>query len=454
MLTEQDIKQMESQDQQIVEKWSPIIDLPEFSPIPQRQQYRRKVITARMLENTDNVLKQNKPERQQMLSEDLPANSVGGGGIDNYDPILISLVRRAMPNLVAYDVCGVQPMSGPTGLIFALRPRYTSQTGAEAFYDEVNTAFSTIVSGNNQVLGQANSNLQTGNTVSGNSEIYNFGSAMNTALAEALGSNSTNEFAQMAFDIDRVTVTAKTRALKSEYSIELAQDLKNIHGLDAETELANIMTAELLAEINREVIRSIILTGRPGSPNAQVAGNYNLDLDTSGRWLVEKQKGLHFQVELEANALAKATRRGKGNIVLCSSNVASALQMAGVLDFTPALNSNQLQVDDTGNTFAGVLNGRINVYIDPYAPTDYMVVGYKGASTFDAGLFYCPYVPLQMVRAVAYGGTNADFQPAVGFKTRYGMVANPFSRGATTSDGTLVPNVNVYYRRSLVSNVG
>lgn len=452
MTTDDEIKHTDSQDRLIVEKWNPILDHPKFSGFPTRDQWQRKVVTARMLENTQASITQARGASAGMLVEDTPANNTAG--IDNYDPILISLVRRAMPNLVAYDICGVQPMSGPTGLIFAMRPRYTSQTGPEAFYDEVDTSFSTIVSGNTQVLGQANSNLQTGNTVSGNSEVYNFGSAMNTALAESLGSNSTTEFAQMAFDIDRISVTARTRALKSEYSIELAQDLKNIHGLDAETELANIMTAELLAEINREIIRSIILTARPGSPNATAPGNYNLDIDTQGRWLVEKQKGLHFQLELEANALAKATRRGKGNVVLCSSNVASALQMAGILDFTPALNSNQLQIDDTGNTFAGTINGRFNVFIDPYAPTDYMVVGYKGASKFDAGLFYCPYVPLQMVRAIAYGGTQADFTPAVGFKTRYGVVANPFSRGATASDGTLIPNTNVYYRRSLVSNVG
>jgi hypothetical protein len=351
-----------------------------------------------------------------------------------------------MPNLVAYDLCGVQPMTGPTGLIFAMRSHYSNQAGDETFYNEVNTAFSSVVGGNTAVLGDGH----TGTSPTGNVATYNYGQGMSTAQAEALGSTGNVAFAEMAFSIDKVSVVAKSRALKAEYSMELAQDLKAIHGLDAETELANILTTELLAEINREVIRTINVTATPGAQdNVTTPGIFDLDTDSNGRWSVEKFKGLHFQLERECNKLAQSTRRGKGNVLICSSDVASALQMAGVLDYTPALNSNNLQVDDTGNTFAGVLNGRIRVYIDPYATGNYITVGYKGASAMDAGLFYCPYVPLQMVRAV---GENT-FQPKIGFKTRYGMVANPFSRGATASDGSLVANVNVYYRRFFVNNL-
>jgi hypothetical protein len=370
-----------------------------------------------------------------------------------------------MPNLIAYDICGVQPMTGPTGLIFAMRSRYNTQSNStggntgyadnETFYNEVNTAFATVVDGSN-TFGQAFKGTipgQTNTTPLVNTSTYNTGSGMSTATAEALGSNNSgaSDFAQMAFSIEKVTVTAKTRALKAEYTMELAQDLKAIHGLDAETELANILSAEILAEINREVVRTINVTAKAGAQdNVTTAGVFDLDTDSNGRWSVEKFKGLMFQLEREANQIAKQTRRGKGNIVICSSDVASALQMAGVLDYTPALNSNNLQVDDTGNTFAGVLNGRLRVYIDPYAiGGNYLTVGYKGSSAFDAGLFYCPYVPLQMVRAV----DQSSFQPKIGFKTRYGMVANPFAEGLNEGRGALTTSTNVYYRRVIVNNL-
>lgn len=433
----------QSKNEFLLEKWGELLNDP---ALPAIRDNRRKAVLAQILENTETSIKTDGGMAPRLLTEDAPVNNISGGNIDTYDPVLIALIRRSMPNLVAYDICGVQPMSGPTGLIFAMRSRYSTQTGGEAFYNEANTEFATKVAGSgNTTLGQA----QNGTTVSGNAATYNFGQAMSTALLESLGGNTTHTFANMAFDIDKVQVTAGGRALQAAYSIELAQDLKAIHGLDAETELANILTGELLAEINREIVRTVVLTAKPGANNATVAGTFNLDVDSNGRWLVEKFKGLMFQLELEANQIAKETRRGKANIVLCSSNVASALNMAGLLDYTPALNSNTLQVDDTGNTFVGVLNGRFNVFIDPYAGDDYVVVGYKGQNPYDAGVFYCPYVPLQMVRAI----DPDTFQPKIGFKTRYGVVANPFSRGATASDGTLVQNVNVYYRRFLVSNL-
>ena len=429
-------------NEEVQNKWKPIL---EHEDLPQIKDKHRADVTACMLENTAKALNESGAfAPRSLLGEAAPTNATGAN-IDNYDPILITLVRRSMPNLVAYDLCGVQPMTGPTGLIFAMRSHYTNQTGAETFYNEVNTAFSSVLGGANTI-----GDKHTGTSPTGDVNTYNFGQGMSTAQSEALGSSGNVAFAEMAFSIDKVSVVAKSRALKAEYSMELAQDLKAIHGLDAETELANILTTEILAEINREVIRTINVTATPGAQdNVTTAGTFDLDTDSNGRWSVEKFKGLHFQLEREANALAKSTRRGKGNILICSSDVASALQMAGVLDYTPALNSNNLQVDDTGNTFAGVLNGRIRVYIDPYATGNYITVGYKGASAMDAGLFYCPYVPLQMVRAV---GENT-FQPKIGFKTRYGMVANPFSRGATASDGTLVANTNVYYRRFFVSNL-
>jgi len=380
-----------------------------------------------------------------------------------------------MPNLVAYDLAGVQPMSGPTGLIFAMRSRYEKQTGTEAFYNEADTAFSGMNASFNNTSGFGNTSVgfgttqQTGTnpsvlnpTSSATSTDYNTGQGMETSEAEALGTSGSAAFNQMAFSIEKVTVTARSRALKAEYSLELAQDLKAIHGLNAEAELANILSTEILAEINREVIRTIYKTAEQGAvSNTATAGIFDLDIDSNGRWSVEKFKGLLFQIERDANAIAQRTRRGKGNIIMCSADVASALTMAGVLDYTPALNAN-LNVDDTGNTFAGVLQGKYRVYIDPYSANldvsgntqtnggnQYYVVGYKGTSPYDAGLFYCPYVPLQMVRAV---GENS-FQPKIGFKTRYGMVENPFSQGTTQGLGTLTENANRYYRRVAVKNL-
>jgi hypothetical protein len=477
--------------EEIQRKWQPILEHTDLNPIADAH---RRSVTAVMLENTERALVEASAHGQyQTLSETAyssttPVNAMGGssstagsGGIDTFDPVLISLVRRAMPNLIAYDICGVQPMTGPTGLIFAMRSKYSNQgngSGAtsfsgnqanETFYNEVNTAFSTVVANNttaNAALGQGNSSVTafTG-TIPGTTNTtplagtavdygkYNTGTGMSTSTGEALGAlgSGTNDFAQMAFSIEKVTVTAQTRALKAEYTMELAQDLKAIHGLDAETELANILSAEILAEINREVVRTINLTAVAGAQdNTTTAGVFDLDTDSNGRWSVEKFKGLMFQLEREANQIAKQTRRGKGNIVICSSDVASALQMAGVLDYAPALNSNNLQVDDTGSTFAGVLNGRLKVYIDPYAiGGNYLTVGYKGSSAFDAGLFYCPYVPLQMVRAV----DPSSFQPKIGFKTRYGMVANPFAEGLNKGAGELVTSSNKYYRRVIVNNL-
>jgi len=441
---------MEYMYEQLQQKWQPII---EHADLPEIQDSHKKSVTAVCLENTERSLRENAGFAPNSLLAEAPANATGAS-IDNYDPVLISLVRRAMPNLVAYDLVGVQPMTGPTGLIFAMRSRYTSQSGAEAFYNEADTSFSTQTAGNT-TLGEANSSNQ-GTQPSGNSATYNFASGMETTEAEALGDGNGTNFAEMAFSIEKISVTAKSRALKAEYSMELAQDLKAIHGLDAETELANILSTEILAEINREIVRTVNLVAVPGAQqNVSTGGTFDLDVDSNGRWMVEKFKGLMFQIEREANEIARGTRRGKGNIMLCSSDVASALQMAGVLDYTPALNSNNLAVDDTGSTFAGVLNGRIRVYIDPYfAPSSgvhYMTVGYKGSSAFDAGLFYCPYVPLQMVRAVG----EDTFQPKIGFKTRYGVVENPFARGTgeLSAQGALTQNLNKYYRRVLVNNI-
>ena len=439
----------QSNYQALVEKWGPVLEHDSFTAIT--DQHRRSV-TATILENTEKALMESgdmSASMSSLLSEAAPTNAAGADGftagatatgpVAGYDPVLISLVRRAMPNLMAYDIAGVQPMTGPTGLIFAMRSKYTNQAGAEAFFGEANTGFSGDAANPNGTTTGASA---FGDVVTGK--------GMTTAAAEALGDGVGAGFAEMAFSIEKVTVAAKSRALKAEYTTELAQDLKAVHGLDAETELANILQSEILVEINRELVRSIYTSAVTGAAGTAAAGTFDLDVDANGRWSVEKFKGLMFQIEQEANAIAKGTRRGKGNMVICSSDVASALQMAGVLDYTPALNSNSLQVDDTGNTFAGVLNGRYKVYIDPYAGANYMVVGYKGSSAFDAGLFYCPYVPLQMVRAV---GENS-FQPKIGFKTRYGMVANPFARGsAAANDGAITNNTNQYYRRVLVSNL-
>jgi hypothetical protein len=439
----------QSNYQALVEKWGPILEHDSFSPIADQH---KKSVTATILENTEKALMESGDTQvgmSSLLSEAAPTNAAGSspgagfssgataaGPVAGYDPILISLVRRAMPNLMAYDIAGVQPMTGPTGLIFAMRSHYTSQSGDEAFYNEAATGFSGAGASAGTVGSAATANTGTG---------------MTTAAAEALGDGVGAGFAEMAFSIEKVAVTAKSRALKAEYTTELAQDLKAVHGLDAETELANILQSEILVEINRELVRTIYTTAKAGATATATPGTFDLDVDANGRWSVEKFKGLMFQIEQEANAIAKGTRRGKGNMVICSSDVASALQMAGVLDYTPALNSNNLAVDDTGNTFAGVLNGRYRVYIDPYAGSNYLVVGYKGSSAFDAGLFYCPYVPLQMVRAV---GENS-FQPKIGFKTRYGMVANPYAEGDHDSQGlgALTANTNLYYRRVLVSNL-
>jgi hypothetical protein len=448
--------------EEIQKKWGPVLDFDGLNPI--KDSHRRYVV-ATVLENTERALTESAAHGQyQTLTETsslvhgnmmgASSSTAGSGGIDTFDPVLISLVRRAMPNLIAYDICGVQPMTGPTGLIFAMRSRYSNQAGAETFYNEVNTQFSSVTSGANtfgqKFVGTIPGATNTTPLTAVNT--YNTGWGMATAQAEALGTDSNTAFPEMAFSIEKVTVTANTRAMKAEYTMELAQDLKAIHGLDAETELSNILSAEILAEINREVVRTINITAVAGAQeNVTTAGVFDLDTDSNGRWMVEKFKGLMFQLEREANQIAKQTRRGKGNILICSSDVASALQMAGVLDYTPALNSNNLQVDDTGNTFAGVLNGRIKVYIDPYAiGGNYMTMGYKGASSFDAGLFYCPYVPLQMVRAV----DQSSFQPKIGFKTRYGMVANPFAEGLDKGEGhSNVISSNKYYRRIIVNNL-
>lgn len=424
------------QTEHLQEKWQPVL---EHNDLPEINDSYRKAVTTVILENQEKALR----EDRGFLGEAAPTNATGNS-VDNWDPIMISLVRRAMPNLIAYDVAGVQPMTGPTGLIFAMRSRYTNQTGTESAFNEADTDFSgagTQAGTNPAVL-----NDSTPGT-------YTTGAGMATATAEALGDSAGNSFAEMAFSIEKQTVTAKSRALKAEYTMELAQDLKAIHGLDAETELANILSAEILAEINREVIRTIYTVAKPGAQaDTATSGTFDMDVDSNGRWSVEKFKGLMFQVERDANAIAQQTRRGKGNTIICSSDVASALQMAGVLDYTPALNNN-LNVDDAGNTFAGVLNGRYKVYIDPYsannAASQYYTVGYKGTSPYDAGLFYCPYVPLQMVRAV---GENT-FQPKIGFKTRYGLTANPFAEGTTAGAGALTANANTYYRRVKVTNI-
>jgi len=459
------------QSEKLQEKWSPLLDYEGLDPI---KDAHRRSVTAVLLENQEKFLKEEESFNNGInLMEATPTNSTGAA-VANFDPVLISLIRRAMPNLVAYDLAGVQPMSGPTGLIFAMRSRYTSQTGTEALFNEANTAFSGQDDGNNLTGGWSDAAAGIGTTdqAGGNpsllnpvgtatSTAYNVGQGMTTAEAEALGGTTGDHFNQMAFSIEKVTVTAKSRALKAEYSLELAQDLKAIHGLNAEAELANILSTEILAEINREVIRTIYKVAEQGAvSNTATAGIFDLDIDSNGRWSVEKFKGLLFQIERDANAIAQRTRRGKGNMILCSADVASALTMAGILDYTPALNSN-LNVDDTGNTFAGTINGKFRVYIDPYAANlaaantatnngnQYYCVGYKGSSPYDAGLFYCPYVPLQMVRAV---GENT-FQPKIGFKTRYGLVANPFAEGTTEGSGRLRVNSNRYYRRVGVKNL-
>ena len=447
------------QAEHLQEKWSPVLEHPD---LPQIEDAYKRSVTTVILENQEKALR----EDAAFLSESVPTSNTSG--VQNWDPILISLVRRAMPNLIAYDICGVQPMTGPTGLIFAMRARQLSMDGEEALVDETTGAaangFSGDFSNQNAAgtigggdIGASESNPAVLND-SPSAGTYTFATGMTTAQAEALGDSATNAFDEMSFSIDKSTVTAVSRALKAEYSMELAQDLKAIHGLDAETELANILSTEILAEINREVVRSIYKTAEAGAQiNTTTAGIFDLDTDSNGRWSVEKFKGLMFAIERDANAIGQRTRRGKGNMLIVSADVASALQMAGVLDYTPALNNN-LNVDDTSTTFAGVMNGRYKGYVDPYAAnvaaSQYYVVGYKGTSPYDAGLFYCPYVPLQMVRAVG----EDTFQPKIGFKTRYGMAANPFAVAGAEAANTaatiaLTANANAYYRRVKVTNL-
>ena len=474
------------QSEHLQEKWAPLLN---YEGLDSIKDSHRKAVTAVLLENQERFLREQSAfehgsMQSLMESPTNSANTAGnsggfGGGVGlvggpnaGFDPVLISLIRRSMPNLIAYDIAGVQPMSGPTGLIFAMRSRYQNQSGAETFFNEVDSAFSGQPAGRDDANGFSDTAAGMGTTAQGGtnpsvlnpvgtaaSTGYNVGQGMRTDSAENLDGTGADAFNQMAFSIEKVTVTAKSRALKAEYSLELAQDLKAIHGLNAEAELANILSTEILAEINREVIRTIYKVAEQGAvQNVATPGIFDLDVDSNGRWSVEKFKGLLFQIERDANAIAQRTRRGKGNIILCSADVASALTMAGVLDYTPALNAN-LQVDDTGNTFAGTLMGKFRVYIDPYAANltsanatpgnQYYVVGYKGSSPYDAGLFYCPYVPLQMVRAV---GENS-FQPKIGFKTRYGMVANPFAEGTNQGLGGLNVNQNRYYRRVAVRNL-
>jgi len=426
----------------LVEKWGPVLNEETAGSI---RDNHRKQVTAALLENTERAL----TEERAQLNEAAPTNATGAS-INNWDPVLISLVRRAAPNLIAHDLASVQPMNGPTGLIFAMKSKYSSQGGTEALYNEADTQFSgtQATPANNAADGADGSGL-AGLDSGGDRTGPLHGSGMATDSAEALGSQGSTDFAEMAFSIERQTVTAKSRALKAEYSLELAQDLKAIHGLDAESELANILSTEILAEINREIIRVINAHAKPGAQTAQIAkkGIINLDSDVDGRWSAEKFKGLGIQIDREANQIAKDTRRGKGNVMVCSSDVASALAATGMLDYSQVLASNTLNVDDTGNTFAGTLNGRMKVYIDPYATVDYITVGYKGANAYDAGLFYCPYVPLTMMRAVA----EDTFQPKIGFKTRYGLASNPFTPGSSNGLGTV--RQNQYYRIMRVDNI-
>jgi len=430
--------------QDLVKKWAPIL---EHESAPKIRDNYRKEVTAVLLENQEIEMRRGR-EAMGELFEAAPANAVGSygdtGGFAKFDPVIISLVRRSMPQMIAYDVCGVQPMTQPTGLIFAMKSRYSTQGGTEALFNEADTDF-------------AGTGTHSGAYDFGGSETT--GTGLATADGERLGQGGSGDgsFGAMAFSIEKTSVTAKTRALKAEYSIELAQDMKSVHGLDAEGELSNILSTEILAEINREVIRTIYKTAKPGAQvGVTTAGTFDLDTDSNGRWSVEKFKGLMFQIEREANAIGQQTRRGRGNVIITSADVASALAMAGVLDYSSGLTGkNDLTVDDTSTTFAGILNGKYKVYVDPYtsnvSSTQFFVVGYKGASAFDAGLFYCPYVPLQMVRAV----DPNSFQPKIGFKTRYGLVANPFVNldDGTAGQDNLTADVNYYYRRVKVSNL-
>ncbi len=429
-------------------KWGPVL---EHEDMPKISDPYRKAVTAVLLENQEKAMKESGGQQAflgEAMGNPAPTGSSHPSPITYADPVMISMIRHTMPNLMAYDVCGVQPMTGPTGLIFAMRAKYDTQDGTDTMWNEPNTTHSGDAGDDMTSSGTAG----TAGAQGGSPALALNGVGQSTAVGEDLGiagtdGSATEDFQQMAFSIDKVTVTAKTRALKGEYSMELAQDLKAVHGLDAETELANIISQEILAEINREVIRTIYFSAAHGAQhNTTTAGVFDLDTDSNGRWSVEKFKGLMFQIEREANAIAKATRRGKGNIIITSSDVASAMAMAGVMDGSG--------IDDTGNTFVGTLNGRYRVYIDPYfsaSATNFFVVGYKGSSAYDAGIFYCPYVPLQMVRAV---GENS-FQPKIGFKTRYGMTANPFATQTDpfTDSVGLGTGANLYYRMVRVDNL-
>ena len=432
-------------DKNLIEKWEPVLG---HESAPAIDDHYKKAVTARLLENQEVALQEERAKRSFDISE--AAANVTGSGIDNFDPVLISLVRRAMPNLIAYDIAGVQPMSGPTGLIFAMKSRYSTQGGTEALFDEADTDFSGTGTHQADPTGLAGVvDADTDGSIADTADVVStFGSGLPTATAEARGTSGGvgAAFAEMAFSIEKSTVTAKSRALKAEYTMELAQDLKAIHGLDAEGELANILSAEILAEINREVVRTILTKAKIGALQSSTAtsGIFDVATDSDGRWMAEKFKGLIMQLEREANVIAKETRRGKGNYVIVSSDVASALAASGMMDYSPALNTS-LNVDDTGNTFAGVLNGRLKVYIDPYSTVDFACVGYRGSNPYDAGMFYCPYVPLTMVKAV---GEN-DFQPRIGFKTRYGMVANPF----VAADGVGTDRANPYFRIFRVDDI-
>jgi len=439
---------MQSYDS-LIEKWAPVLDEASAGEITD---HHRRAVTAAILENQEKAIAEERAASAGFLSENAARGANNTGSVNNFDPVLISLVRRAMPNLIAYDICGVQPMNGPTGLIFAMKSRYQggSTSNREALFNEAETQFSGDSGGTHDSDNPSGFNDDSDGIDSEGARLTALAAGgMPTADAEALGRAGGSSFNEMGFTIERQTVTAKSRALKAEYTLELAQDLKAIHGLDAETELANILSTEILAEINREVIRTVNSQAKTGAQQSNVTSNgiFNLSTDADGRWSAEKFKGLTVQIDREANVIAKETRRGKGNVVICSSDVATALAAAGSLDYSPAI-SNNLQVDDTGNTFAGVLNGRIRVYIDPYAGTDYITVGYKGQNPYDSGVFYCPYVPLQMVKAVG----EDDFQPRIGFKTRYGMASNPFV-GSPPSDGLATVKTNQYYRIFAVKNI-
>ena len=458
--------------QNLQEKWAPVLN---HGGLPEIADSHRKAVTAVILENQEKFMREERGVLNEVAvnfagTSNMTGAAASTGAIAGFDPVLISLIRRAMPNLVAYDICGVQPMSGPTGLIFAMKAKYENQGGEEALYNEPDAGFSggfDASQGAYNVRNQAG----TGGDMEGNNPAvlndspqgtYALGSKMTRAELEALGEPN-KLFREMAFSIEKTSVTAKSRALKAEYTLELAQDLKAIHGLDAEQELANILSSEILAEINREIIRTVYYVAKPGAQhNVATPGVFDLDVDSNGRWMAEKFKGLLFQIDRDANAIAQETRRGKGNFIICSADVASALNLTGALDYAPAL-STSMSVDDTGNVFAGTLNGRVKVFIDPFggpsytqatASKHYYTMGYKGTSPYDAGLFYCPYVPLQMVRSIG----QDTFQPKIGFKTRYGMVANPFvtvdgNYGSAPTGEAMNANSNQYYRRVQITNI-